>query len=486
MAKLDLKRTIYAFHANSREERFASYDFCYDYFQSNKGNLAANMAQSCFRLWGYLASWGMLRGSSELLQKSPAVLEPLITYFDSIASDSVWGYDVPDYQDHAKVERILKVCEDIRGIMSKIVSNPSNTLITKIILGTLGLIPAFDTYFVSAFRKEYEKTCKFTKVDAKALDCLYDFYLNNQTELNAISVYVIDFQGNKTGRKYKIAKLIDMYGFTKGATKDDVLPGKFSVARGKQVQFSKGNLQYLPVENIWRFAPNQYDMCGVNNLSIAAGQACTEWLDLFKFENDFGTQSKVAEGEEGWHALSKDEWEYLLNKRKNAKELIAKGSMLQYGTKCLILLPDNWNEINDITKRSPRLDGDFSDNRFNNNEIELMEKFGAVFLPFAGDLHAQGTGENIGFDYGAQFNYWSSTECTNELVSKKEYEMALSNRQYLARISNNPDYYQEGMNLFEDNAMVFKFTDGDALEKLKLQKDRKSSYYSVRLVRNCK
>ena len=52
MTKPDLKRNIYMFHVNgSKNDRFASYDFCYDYFQSNKGTLATDMAQSCLRLW---------------------------------------------------------------------------------------------------------------------------------------------------------------------------------------------------------------------------------------------------------------------------------------------------------------------------------------------------------------------------------------------------------------------------------------------------
>ena len=41
------------------------------------------------------------------------------------------------------------------------------------------------------------------------------------------------------------------------------LSGKFSVSSGKQVQFSKGNLQYKASTNTWRFAEHQWDMVGM-------------------------------------------------------------------------------------------------------------------------------------------------------------------------------------------------------------------------------
>lgn len=53
------------------ELRYASYDYCFNYFQSfyNNGTVVelaseANLQMSCLQLGFYLASWGMLRGSS--------------------------------------------------------------------------------------------------------------------------------------------------------------------------------------------------------------------------------------------------------------------------------------------------------------------------------------------------------------------------------------------------------------------------------------
>jgi len=62
-----------------------------------------------------------------------------------------------------------------------------------------------------------------------------------------------------------------------------VLPGLFSVAAGRTVHFSKGNLQYQASTGTWQFANNQYDCIG----NVAGNNTKTErdtqsaWIDLF-------------------------------------------------------------------------------------------------------------------------------------------------------------------------------------------------------------
>jgi len=54
-------------------DRYASFDYCYNYFQTFKYNnkildiaVSDNLQLSCLHLGFYLASWGMLRGSTFL------------------------------------------------------------------------------------------------------------------------------------------------------------------------------------------------------------------------------------------------------------------------------------------------------------------------------------------------------------------------------------------------------------------------------------
>ncbi|MGN0236186.1 MAG: hypothetical protein ACI4BD_07770 [Paludibacteraceae bacterium] len=483
MTKSDLKRNIYAFHVNvSPTERFASYDFCYDYFQTNKGTLAKKMEESCFRLWGYLASWGMLRGSSELLQRSPASLEELIKYFDSIASDAIWDMDVPDYADSAKATHIVEVYNKIHDILSKVIAHPTTTLVTKIMLATLGVVPAFDSYFTATFREDYAPrhgyngvNSSFSKVDDRALDCLYDFYTTNQVELDSIKINVIDFCGKTTMQVYKIAKLIDMYGFSKGVTGEELLLGKFSVAKNRQVQFSRGNLQYLPTENLWRFAEHQYDCQGEKNKNNARNGeiTCSEWVDLFRFDSNIAQNINTPDETTPWRMLSHSEWDYLLNKRKNAKDLITFATI--DNVRCIVILPDDWDLTNLSIKTQRFGGGNYEDNKFNRMG-PLWEKR-VVVLPMAGQVVPQGVHGDANFDW-ANYTYWSSTECSNDLVSKKEYE----NKASLFR-QMRVEY--DGKNLFDADAMALDISIDDKLEKIKLQHPSKNHFLSVRLVKDC-
>ena len=55
--------------------------------------------------------------------------------------------------------------------------------------------------------------------------------------------------------------------------------GKFSVAKDRQVAFSKGNLQYRASTDTWRFAENQTDYIGESNCNISP--TYDGWIDLF-------------------------------------------------------------------------------------------------------------------------------------------------------------------------------------------------------------
>ena len=192
-------------------KRDASYDFCYLYFQRHKGHLADNMECSCMHLWSYLASWGMLR-NSPLLELSPAALKPLIFYFDSIYKSVVWSADVDTYSTH-KLD-ILKVFAAIADILLTIMGKkPTITLVTKIMLGVFGCVPAIDKYFYKTFHVLYGG---FGVFGQKELDNIEKFYQQHKAIIDKIVIPVIDFDGNPTEYNYKKAKLIDMIGYMVG------------------------------------------------------------------------------------------------------------------------------------------------------------------------------------------------------------------------------------------------------------------------------
>ncbi|RLD46144.1 MAG: hypothetical protein DRI86_04015 [Bacteroidetes bacterium] len=194
--------------------RYASFDYCYGYFKSTS-DLTKDIEKSCLVLGFYLASWGMYRGSSFILQKSVKYLQRTIVYISKL-DKSYWEIDV-DYSD----DNIKKIKEIYDGIKDILIKNKEAdlTLITKILLGVFGFVPAYDNYFCDTFRNRYKGQSGFRRVNEKSLKLISHFYTENKDIIDkyAKEIYVLSFDENKQTRiNYPKAKIIDMYGFQKG------------------------------------------------------------------------------------------------------------------------------------------------------------------------------------------------------------------------------------------------------------------------------
>jgi len=198
-------------------ERYCSFDYCFNFFQHFRENgltheLASeeNIEKSCLHLGFYLASWGMLRGSSVLLQKSVKVYEPVISAIAD-AGMAIWDIDVNSYNT-TNINTILDFEAILQRTLPASKSVPSPTLVTKIMLGIFGNVPAFDTNFKNGFRA-------FT-FSHKSLSRIKDFYLENQEIIEKYRIYTTDFKtGKSTKRRYTRAKVIDMCFFIEGGDK---------------------------------------------------------------------------------------------------------------------------------------------------------------------------------------------------------------------------------------------------------------------------
>jgi hypothetical protein len=193
-------------------ERYASFDYCFNHFQTfreqNKQDELVspeNLQKSCLQLGFYLASWGMLRGSSFLLGKSVKVYEPLIKTVAN-ANPVLWDIDANCYTS----ENIKAILDFRKTIIQSFDGNyPSDILVTKIMLGIFGNVPAFDSFFkkgfgVSAFGKY-------------ALEKVSTFYQENSSVIENSRLTTIDFfTGQPTNRPYTRAKVIDMIFFIEG------------------------------------------------------------------------------------------------------------------------------------------------------------------------------------------------------------------------------------------------------------------------------
>ena len=196
--------------------RYASYDYCFNYFHSynDKKELAAedNIEKSCLHLGFYLASWGMFRGSSILLQKSLQFYKPIIKWIAEDCPASVWKIDVNNYNEDYIKELLFTY-----GKLAKFFEGHNELIIvTKIMLGVFGNTPAFDEYFTKTFRNNYGEISKFRSFNNKSLFAIITFYNDHKIMIEEFrnNSYTYNYQTEKfTTINYTRAKIIDMIGF---------------------------------------------------------------------------------------------------------------------------------------------------------------------------------------------------------------------------------------------------------------------------------
>lgn len=201
------------------DERYASFDYCYNYFYSfykvdKIKELASddNILMSCLQIGFYLASWGMMRGSSFLLEKSVLHYSKLIKTISQM-DPVLWEIDTDKY-DARNIERLIECKDFIIEALKTEEKTPTDTLVTKIMLGVFANTPAFDSYFNKSF--------KVYKFNEKSLIKIKDFYLKNKDVIDSYEIFTYEFSPfneineNETTIQYTKAKLIDMCGFMDG------------------------------------------------------------------------------------------------------------------------------------------------------------------------------------------------------------------------------------------------------------------------------
>lgn len=176
----------------------------------------------------YLASWGMYRGSSDLLYRDYLVLKPAVRYLRSQASSNLESQLFEGVAPPTVASSIARIADDLaaqlkpglkceeEGISAP---NPSDTLLSKILFVTLGAVPAFDTEVKKALRKEikgYKSGNSFVQKKlaavielARANQGLIDAgkaVLEQETKLEFTRTLVLDLYLWGKGRKLNEAK----------------------------------------------------------------------------------------------------------------------------------------------------------------------------------------------------------------------------------------------------------------------------------------
>jgi len=212
LAGVDVEGNISAYMSDrGGTARYSSFDYCFNYFRSHFERdavptltQAPNLEVSCLQLAFYLASWGMFRGRSQLLQRSARYYETALQVIVESPRE-VWSIDVDDYSSDARAT-ILETSGRVRRALE---DKASDTLTSKIMLGVFGCVPAFDRYFKSGFGA--------TTFSDGSLRRIGDFYREHASVIEAARAPTLDFQtGGQTKWRYTGAKVVDMVFFIEG------------------------------------------------------------------------------------------------------------------------------------------------------------------------------------------------------------------------------------------------------------------------------
>ena len=149
-------QTFYDDARASENGRSRSWEHCYRVFRDARIDPSPDYDYLSLHLAFYLASWGMYRGSSFLLQKDYKVLLPVVEKVLKPEYDCLFGVacvGLRDSEVQDSLEKLYKyIAKHLQPIRNEVAgrevpSSVSPVLITKILMGTLGCVPAYDRFF---------------------------------------------------------------------------------------------------------------------------------------------------------------------------------------------------------------------------------------------------------------------------------------------------------------------------------------------------
>ena len=176
-------QTFYDDARANENGRSRSWEHCYRVFRDARTDPSPDCDYLSLHLAFYLASWGMYRGSSFLLQKDYKVLSPVVEEILKPEYDCLFGIACADLQEPEVQERLTNARDYIAKhfgpirdeVAGRAVPSPvSPVLITKILMGTLGCVPAYDRFFVDGIKKYKATTQEYSLKSVRKLAKFYE------------------------------------------------------------------------------------------------------------------------------------------------------------------------------------------------------------------------------------------------------------------------------------------------------------------------
>ena len=210
---MSIESTIQSYFGNvegDEHHRYRSWDHCYRFFQQvTPLGLAKNRDDAAMKLGFYLASWGMYRGGSFLLERAYTVHLAAIDCLADPRWSALWSGEIgandigeDTFSDVVELRKCIGAAYAPFGV-------PTDTLATKIMLGTLGCSPACDRYFIVGFTGEGHPFSCFNRLFVRRV---VGFCSDNLAALRRAQARI----ELRVGCRYPLMKLVDMYFFQKG------------------------------------------------------------------------------------------------------------------------------------------------------------------------------------------------------------------------------------------------------------------------------
>lgn len=183
--------------------RDCSYDFCHDVFIKNRRstNIPETADYLALNLYTFLASWGMVTRGNLLMNSNYKLLIDAVKVVCDVKYDWLVDVDIfaPGFNKTIFVECVIELKENLKAILGK---GANNTLLSKILLVTLGCVPAYDTYVIKSLN-DFGCVASFGKAGLKDILDFADVY--KAEIINAMEIY-----RGKTIVPYSPMKYIDM------------------------------------------------------------------------------------------------------------------------------------------------------------------------------------------------------------------------------------------------------------------------------------
>lgn len=207
---VQLIKDYYNETVEDKHGRYLSWRHCYKAFGENRNKMDdMTVDYLSLHLAFYLASWGMYRGSSFLLQKDYKVHIPVIHIIQEEKYNPLFNISASNLCKEENLLLLDDISKRIKEIYANelpakegVINNATETLITKILLGTLWCVPAYDRYCIEAVKKYKVSSGQY---NSRSVRNVAQYYCDNNKEFEELRVEL-----SKCGVEYPAMKLMDM------------------------------------------------------------------------------------------------------------------------------------------------------------------------------------------------------------------------------------------------------------------------------------